>query len=104
MGNMTHGYLIANYTIHDPQKYQEYVQAAVPLLGQYGGKMLVGDLNPKTLEGNPRQFIIVVEYESVDAAQRFYASPEYTKIKHLRTSSTEGWIVIAKTFVETKSR
>ncbi|MBI3596582.1 MAG: DUF1330 domain-containing protein [Nitrospirae bacterium] len=99
MDKITHGYLIANYTIRDPQKYQEYVQAAVPLLGQYGGKMLVGDLNPKNLEGNPRQFIIVVEFESVDAAQRFYTSSEYTKTKHLRVSSTEGWVVIAKAFV-----
>ncbi len=37
--------------------------------------MLVGDLTPRSLEGSPFQLIIAVEFESVDAAQRFYTSP-----------------------------
>jgi uncharacterized protein (DUF1330 family) len=99
MSNGTKGYLIANYTILDPPKYQLYAQAAVPLIIKYGGKMLVGDLSSKILEGNPAQFIAVVEFENLNAAERFYTSPEYTKIKPLRTSSTEGFVMISKEFV-----
>ncbi len=92
------GYLIANYTIHDPATYQKYVAGAMPVLAQYEGKILIGDPNSKILEGQPNQFFIVVEFESTEAAQRFFDSPEYTKIKHLRISSTKGWVAIATQF------
>ena len=37
------GYVIANYTIHDPEKYEKYPPAVRPTIQQYGGKMLVVD-------------------------------------------------------------
>ena len=45
------------------------------------------------------QMIVVVEFESTDAAQHSYHAPEYADIKHLHTSATEGWVSIAKEFV-----
>lgn len=37
------GYLIANYTIKDPDTYQKYIEAVMPIIGKYGGKLIVGD-------------------------------------------------------------
>ncbi len=93
------GYIIANYTITDPEKYAEYQPAVGPSLAQYGGKLIVASTEAKVIEGNPHSTTVVVEFESVEAAQRAYDSPEYTKIKHLRTSSTEGWLIIVPQFV-----
>jgi len=93
------GYAIAQYTIHDPETYAKYPSSVAPTLSQYGGKLLVADHDCKVLEGNPYQVTIVIEFESVETAQRWYDSPEYRKIMHLRTSSTEGWILIAPQFV-----
>jgi uncharacterized protein (DUF1330 family) len=42
------GYLIANYTIDDPNTYQKYVEAVMPIIAKYGGKLIVGDLELKS--------------------------------------------------------
>ena len=93
------GYVITNYTVTDPEKYAEYPPAVGPTLAQYGGKVIVASADSKVLEGNPAPTTAVLEFESVEAAQRWYDSPEYSKVKHLRTSATEGWILIAPQFV-----
>lgn len=92
-------YVIANYTITNPEKYAEYPPAAGPTLAQYGGKLLVAGSESKVIEGNPLPSIVVIEFESVEAAQRWYDSPEYSKVKHLRTSTSEGWGLIVPQFV-----
>ena len=91
------GYVIANYTIHDPEKYEKYPPAAGPTLQQYGGKLLVVENDAKT-QGCPHQVIVVIEFESVEAAKRWYESPEYTAIKHLREEATEGWAAFVPSF------
>ncbi len=96
------GYLIANYTINDPNTYQKYVEAVMPVIAKYGGKLIIGDFELNKLEGNPKQGVVVVEFQSTEAAERFYSSPEYTENKHLRLSSTEGWVAIAKEFTPPK--
>ncbi len=96
------GYLIANYTINDPATYQKYVEAVMPVIAKYGGKLIIGDFELKKIEGNPKQGVVVVEFESIEAAERFYNSSEYTENKHFRLSSTEGWVVIAKEFTPPK--
>ncbi len=96
------GYLIANYTIRDPAIYQKYVEAVMPIIAKYGGKLIIGDFEIKKLEGNLNQGIVAVEFESVETAERFYNSPEYSENKHFRLSSTKGWVVIAKEFAPPK--
>jgi len=96
------GYLVANYTINDPATYQKYVEAVMPVIAKYGGKLIMGDFELKKLEGTPKQGIVAVEFECVEAAERFYNSPEYSENKHFRLSSTEGWVVIAEEFTPPK--
>jgi uncharacterized protein (DUF1330 family) len=93
------GYIIANYTINDPETYAKYPPAVGPTIAQYGGKVLVADGEVKAVEGHPQPVTVVLEFESVEAARRWHDSPEYTAIKGLRTSSTEGWLAIADGFV-----
>jgi uncharacterized protein (DUF1330 family) len=90
------GYVIANYTIHDTEAFEKYPPAVRPTLAQYGGKLLVADRKVKAVEGSPQSVIVVVEFESVEAAQRWYDSPENTAVKGLRTSTTDGWLAIAE--------
>jgi len=92
------GYLIANYTINDPAIYQKYVEAVMPVIAKYGGKLIIGDFEPKKLEGSPNQGVVAVEFENTETAEKFYNSPEYTEGKKLRLASTEGWVIIAREF------
>jgi uncharacterized protein (DUF1330 family) len=93
------GYVIANYTINDPEAFQKYPPAVGPTVAHYGGKLLVADRDVRAVEGSPKSAIVVIEFESVEAARRWYDSPENTAIKGLRTSTTEGWLAIADGFV-----
>jgi len=91
-------YVIVNYTIHDTEKYQKYPPAVRPTILQYGGKLLVADTDAKS-KGSPHQVMVVIEFESVKAARRWWESPEYGAIKHYREESSEGWEAIVPGFV-----
>jgi len=96
------GYVVVNFNINDFEAFQKYPPAVGPTIAQYGGKILVADREVKAVEGNPKQVIAVIEFESEEAAQHWYDSPENTAVKGLRTSVTEGWLAIAKGFVMPK--
>lgn len=91
-----HGYLVANYTIHDQATYHKYMETAGPLASKYGGKVIIYDVNTRTLEGNPKSVISIAEFPSVADAEQFYNSPEYTAAKKFRIASTEGSVLLAE--------
>ena len=93
------GYIIANYNVTDPEKFGQYKEKVFPVVTQFGGKAVVVTPEGKTLEGESGAVMVVVEFESVEAAKTFYESSEYAEIKALRTESTEGWLMIAPGFV-----
>ena len=93
------GYVVANYTIVDSDAFEKYPPAVGPALSQYGGRLLVADRGIRAVEGSPHPVIVVIEFDSVEAAQRWYDSPENTAVKGLRISTTEGWLAIADAFV-----
>lgn len=96
------GYMIANYTINDQAGFQKYMEAAGPLAPQFGGKIIVFNLNATAVEGKPQSVIAIAEFPSVEDAQRFYNSPEYTAARKFRTESTEGSVIITEGFVAPK--
>lgn len=91
-------YVIANYTIHDQEKYEKYPPAVMPTIQQYGGKLLVAEHDARA-KGCPHQVLVIIEFESVEAARQWYASPEYAAIKHYREEASEGWGGIVPGFV-----
>ena len=101
-------YVIGNYTVHDPEKYAKYPPAVMPTIIQYGGKTLVADHDletkllsalPEKAKGAPHQVFVIIEFESVEAAHRWWESPEYRAIKHYREEASEGWGAIVPGFV-----
>lgn len=94
------GYVIANYTIHDREKYDSYPPAVWPTIARYGGKVLVADHQASVREGAPEKVIVILEFPSADVARQWYDSPEYREVKDLRISTTEGWLLIADEFVK----
>jgi uncharacterized protein (DUF1330 family) len=91
-------YVVVNLTVNDPEMFEQYRSTVVPLVLNSGGKYLVVDFEPMDLDGQSRPGLAVVEFESVEAAQRFYNSPEYQAVVGLRLSSTEGWLRVAPQF------
>jgi uncharacterized protein (DUF1330 family) len=90
-------YIIAQINITDPQKYQEYAKLAGPATAKYGGKFLTRGGAKTELEGRiPYQRIVVTEYPDVEAAKRFYNSPEYQEAKSKRLGAADFNMIIVE--------
>ena len=83
-------YLIANYTVTNPEAFEPYPRAAAPTILDHGGEFLVADLATEAVEGSPHRVTVVARFESKEAARAWYDSEEYQKVVHLRTDNSEG--------------
>jgi uncharacterized protein (DUF1330 family) len=90
------GYFIANYTITNPDGYQDYPAAVGPTLTAHGAERIVVDRGCEPCEGSAGQVTVVLRFATKAAVEVWYHSPEYQAIKHLRTDNTEGIAVIAE--------
>ena len=88
-------YIVAQVEVTDPEAYQAYRKQTPGVIARYGGRFLIRGGEPQVLEGDwttPR--MVVVEFESVEAARRFYDSPEYQAIVPLRQAASRGTVAI----------
>jgi uncharacterized protein (DUF1330 family) len=78
-------YVIVETDIHDAEQYESYKQASPGAVAAGGGRFLVRGGELAVLEGEWRpKRLVVLEFENLDAAKRFYASPAYQEAKRLR--------------------
>jgi len=93
------GYLIANITVTDPARFEQYRAAVPPVIAQYGGRYLVrGGALQKMENAEGFNRVVVLEFPSLEAARRFYDSPEYAPLLKLRTESTQSEVVLVEGF------
>lgn len=92
-------YLVASYTITNPEGYAAYPAAVAPTLQAHGGELIVGDFQSHVLEGAPHPVTVIVKFPSKEAALRWYQSPEYLAIVSLRTENTAGTAVVVDEWV-----
>jgi uncharacterized protein (DUF1330 family) len=90
------GYLIAHIEVTDPAGFDQYRQKVAPLIAQFGGRYLVRGGEVRVLEGNPpNRRLVVLEFPSMEAAQRFYDCAEYEPVKKIRLASSNSELVLA---------
>jgi uncharacterized protein (DUF1330 family) len=95
-GAAPRAYMIGNYDIKDQAVFQQYIEAASPLVTQYGGRVIVYNPNVTAIEGTARSVIAIAEFPSLADAQSYYNSPEYTAARQFFTKSTEGFRIITE--------
>ena len=95
-GDQPRAYMIGSYDIKDEAGFQQYIEAASPLVTQYGGRVIVYNPNVTAIEGSSRSVIAIAEFPSLADAQRYYNSPEYTAARQFFTKSTEGFRIITE--------
>jgi uncharacterized protein (DUF1330 family) len=91
-------YVIVNYELTNPVDYKSYPPAVLPTLEAHGAEILVADYASEILEGNPGSVTIVIKFESKEAINAWYHSPEYQEIIGLRTDNSEGTAVATDEF------
>ena len=71
-------YLVVDIAVTNPAQFEEYKKLAPAAIAKYGGRYVIRGGAYETLEGNWKpQRVTVVEFESMEKAKAFYASPEY---------------------------
>ena len=90
-------YVIVDVHVRDPERYQEYRTMVPASLEKYGGKFLVRGGKFEKLEGD-RDFgrVVVLEFPGVEAARRWYDSPEYREAKALRLRTADSHLIIVE--------
>jgi uncharacterized protein (DUF1330 family) len=100
MENAMPAYLIAEVEITDPATFQEYVAKAGPTLAAASARLLANG-PARAKEGtHPVGNIVVIEFPSLDAAERWYGTPPYKDAIPLRQRSANSRLF----FVEGASR
>lgn len=90
-------YVIADVEVQDSERYEDYKRMAAAAVAQAGGRFVVRGGRAETLEGgwSPRR-IVVLEFESFEAAERWWASEEYAPAKALRQATAESRMIVVE--------
>lgn len=90
-------YAMIQLTIHDRSRYDAYANAFMPVLEQYGGKLLVAQDNPQVMEGEwTGDRIVLLEFSDKLAFVTWATSPEYTEIAKDRRAGSNAVVLLAR--------
>jgi uncharacterized protein (DUF1330 family) len=92
-------YVMAEVNVTNPEGYKEYAALVPATIAQHGGKFLVRGGASEPLEGEwPQRRRVIIEFPSMEAAKRWFASPEYAKPMALRRANSEGRLLLMEGF------
>jgi len=82
--------LIARINVLNPEHMQAYGAAAGPTVAAHRGEFIArGKLSASLLGDESAQAVAIIRFPSVDAANGWFASPEYQALAELRTAAAE---------------
>ena len=98
---MKKAYVVAEIQVTNPQDYEAYRTQSTAAAAQYGGKFLMRGGQRIQLEGeddihNAGWRTVIQEFPSLEAAQRWYNSPEYQKALPIRQANSVGRLYIVE--------
>ncbi len=95
------GFVIVDITVTDIEMFDEYKSQVVSTVEMYNGRYIIGvskeeEGSMSIIEGDWKpNLLVIIQFESVDQAKKWYNSPEYTDIIDLRTkSSISNFIIV----------
>jgi uncharacterized protein (DUF1330 family) len=96
---MPKGYATFTLDVRDQARLFEYIEAATPSILEAGGNLIVAGTPERVLEGNWHgNRTVILEFPTVEAAQRWYDSAEYQAVIGMRHEAAESKAIIAAGF------
>jgi uncharacterized protein (DUF1330 family) len=96
IGGVMSAYVIVDIDVHDPAGFEEYRRQVPASLAKHGGRFVVRGGAFQVLEGSwaPKR-LVMLEFDSVEQAQRWYDSDDYRPLKAMRfRTSTANLILV----------
>jgi uncharacterized protein (DUF1330 family) len=93
---MPKGYIITRVDITNSDAYARYAPAATKAIADHGGRILARGGRFEALEGKASARNVVLEFESYDAARRYYQSEQYQAARALREGAAEVEMVLVE--------
>jgi uncharacterized protein (DUF1330 family) len=87
-------YVIAETDVHDPERYERYRAVSPDAIAAGGGRFIARGGEVAVLEGDWRpKRLVLLEFEDLEAAKRWYDSPEYQDARRLREGAATLHVV-----------
>ncbi len=78
------GYVIMDAEVTDPDGYEEFKRLASAAIADHGGRYLVRGGALEVLEGEWHPRLVLLEFDTLDTALRFYNSDAYQAAREIR--------------------
>jgi uncharacterized protein (DUF1330 family) len=87
-------YVIADITVQDKDRFDEYRSQVLATIEKYGGRFLVRGGAHQPLEGDWRPGrIVILEFPDMATLKRWYDSEDYGPLVTLRQSAATGSLI-----------
>ena len=88
-------FLIADITVHDPERYKDYVRQVPDIIARHGGRYRVRGGNPDVREGSwlPER-LVVIEFPSREKALDFLNDPDYRPVAAIRHAAASTSLIV----------
>ena len=93
---MKKGYWMGMVDVTDEANYPKYIAANKAAFDKYGAKFLVRGGQGEVLEGPAATRLVVIEFDSYEAALACYESPDYQEALKYRLAASTGHFVIVE--------
>lgn len=91
---MPKAYWIAHVTVTDPDPYALYAKGATEAFRKHGARVLARGGRVVALEGESRPRNVIIEFDSLEAAQACYDSKEYQTARSHRIGAGDAQIML----------
>jgi len=89
-------YVVSRLTIHDRAAFESYLAEAPRTVVRFGGKYLFRGEDVTALEGGwEDERLVILEFETVEAAWAWYRSAEFQRLRELRQGAADAVILLA---------
>ena len=88
-------YLMVRANVTDMDQYRQYMKLTPAIVEKYGGVFVVRGGDKVILEGpDVPERIVLLRFDSVEAAQRMYNSEEYQAAIKVRAGAAEASFIV----------
>ena len=93
---MSKGYLVAHLNVYNKKGFEKFRQMAGPTIAEYGGTVIVREPNPDIREGKNLGIALIIEFENIETARKFYESEKYQAAKAVRELASNTHLILVE--------